>query len=68
VDQLIEQAERHKIDLNGALLLDEGGDVFQKVDYSGTGTMVPTPLDPPPPKDCFACQRRLVRCCFFVAK
>jgi hypothetical protein len=68
VEKLKVQADANAIDLKGAVLLDEGGDVFQKLDYSGDGTLTATPLDPLPKDGIFACQRRLVRCCFFFAK
>jgi len=68
VEKLRAQAGANAIDLQGAVLLDEGGDVFQKLDYGGNGTLTATPLDPLSPNGVFACQRRLVRCCFFFAK
>jgi len=68
VDKLLEQAAENRIELRGAVLLDEGGDVFQKVRYGGRGKLEATPLDPLPPNGLFACQRRLVRCCFFFAR
>ena len=68
IDELRRRADEHNIDLKGAVLLDEGGDVFQKVDYNGTGALQATPLDPLPYNGVLACQRRLVRCCFFFAK
>jgi hypothetical protein len=68
VEKLTAQADANGIELGGAVLLDEGGDVFQKLDYNGNGILTATPLDPLPPNGIFACQRRLVRCCFFFAK
>jgi len=67
VDELVQRASENGIELKGAVLLDEGGDVFQKVDFSGSGNLQPAPLDPLPPMGVFACERRLVRCCLFIA-
>jgi hypothetical protein len=64
-DLLRSKAAENHIFLGGALLLDEGGDVFQKV-VNDSGNLVPVPLAPVPAR--FACQRRLVRCCLFFAR
>ena len=63
VEKLVGLAGARGIRLAGAVLLDEGADVFQRVDL-GQG-LLPSPLDPLPPGGRLACQRRLVRCCFF---
>lgn len=67
VEELRFRADERSIDLTGAVLMDEGGDVFQKVAY-GTDELQATPLDPLPLNGLLACQRRLVRCCFLFAK
>lgn len=65
IEKLVSLTSALGIRLQGAMLLDEGGDVFQRVDL-GRGLQA-SPLDPIPPGGRLACQRRLVRCCFFFA-